>query len=157
MLKFNQTSVGPSPIIDNSTTLDDLVAFALTGGLDATSQPDTSGEATANPAVARCSTAYDQAFATARSGHKTEYNAGLIADKAFRRALPPLTGRENIRDFIACVAHGMLLNAINSAEGARLLYAAQIAHTASEPPPSRQPGRPRQQQPDSQNSQPTAS
>ena len=149
MLKFDQNSAGRSPIIDSSTTLDDMLALALTGAFNAAGKPDTSGEATTNPAVARCSAAYDKAFAAALTKDTSEYRAGHAGDKAFRRALPPLAGRENIRDFIACVAHGMLLKAIDSAEGARLLYAAQIAYTASEPPPSRQPGRPPKQQPDS--------
>jgi hypothetical protein len=48
---------------------------------------------------------------------------------AFRKAIPQLSGQENIRDFIACVAYGMLIKAIPGAEGARLLYAAQVANS----------------------------
>jgi hypothetical protein len=44
--------------------------------------------------------------------------------------MPPLSGHENIRDFIACVAQGILIEAISGSDGARLLYAAQVAHTA---------------------------
>jgi hypothetical protein len=43
--------------------------------------------------------------------------------------LPPLSGFENIRDFIACVAHAMLIGAIMDNLGTKLLYAAQIALT----------------------------
>jgi hypothetical protein len=43
--------------------------------------------------------------------------------------MPPLSGDENIRDFIACTAHGMLIDAISGTDAARLLYAAQVAHT----------------------------
>ncbi len=42
--------------------------------------------------------------------------------------MPPLSGEQNIRDFIACAAHGMLIDAIDPPVGARLLYAAQVAH-----------------------------
>ena len=41
--------------------------------------------------------------------------------------MPDLAGFENIRDFIACTAHGMIIGAIDSIEGAKLLYAAQVA------------------------------
>ena len=54
--------------------------------------------------------------------------ARLIGYSAYRSAMPPLTGPENIRDFIACTAHGMLIEAIDGPDAARLLYAAQIAN-----------------------------
>ena len=54
--------------------------------------------------------------------------------------MPPLSGHENICDFIACVAHGILIEAISGSDGARLLYAAQVAHTAlNVPAQSRKP------------------
>lgn len=49
--------------------------------------------------------------------------------------MPPLSGQQNIQDFIACVAQGMLLGAILVADGSRFLYAAQIAAAASRPQP----------------------
>lgn len=52
------------------------------------------------------------------------------AANAYREAMPPLTGAGNIRDFIACVGHGMLLNVFKESEATKLLYAAQIAHAA---------------------------
>jgi hypothetical protein len=47
------------------------------------------------------------------------------------RAMPPLDSPENIRGFIACVAHGILMEAISPFACNRLLYAAQAAVTAS--------------------------
>jgi hypothetical protein len=81
-----------------------------------------------NPAVARCSDAYESALKEAGEHGKDSVFAELDAEKAFRKALPPLSGLQNIRDFIACVAYGMLLGAISGTDGARLLYAAQVAH-----------------------------
>lgn len=49
------------------------------------------------------------------------------AGEAYRTALPPLTGAVNIRNFVACVAHGMVLNVFQPSEGSKLLYAAQVA------------------------------
>ena len=54
-------------------------------------------------------------------------NASRAASEAFRLATPPLVGAENIRDFIACVAHGILIGVIGGNDGARLLYAGQVA------------------------------
>jgi hypothetical protein len=49
------------------------------------------------------------------------------AGEAYRALLPPLTTRENCRDFIACVAQGILLGAIADKNSGKLLYAAQVA------------------------------
>ena len=46
---------------------------------------------------------------------------------AYRLAMPPLSGYQNICDFIACAGYGMLLGAIKESNGAKLLYAAQVA------------------------------
>jgi hypothetical protein len=56
-----------------------------------------------------------------------EYDAAEKAGEAYRAALPPLTSRDNCRDFIACVAHGILLGAIPESSAGKLLYAAQVA------------------------------
>lgn len=87
-----------------------------------------------NAAVARCCAAAFEAFRAARAKHKGETYAQMDADKAYCTTLPPLSGAENIRDFIACVAHGMSVRAISGPDGARLLYAAQVAYTATRVP-----------------------
>ena len=40
--------------------------------------------------------------------------------------MPPLEGAQNIRYFIDCIAHAMLIEAIPTSDGTRLLYAAQV-------------------------------
>ena len=52
------------------------------------------------------------------------------AQLAYALSIPPLTGADSIGDFIACVTHGMLPGAIPGSDATRLLYAAQIAHSA---------------------------
>ena len=52
---------------------------------------------------------------------------GRIAYAAY---LPKLSNADCIRDFIACVVYGMAIGAIPSSEGTRLLYGAQVAHSA---------------------------
>jgi hypothetical protein len=45
--------------------------------------------------------------------------------------MPPLSTRASCRDFIACVAQGILLGAISEKDGGKLLYAAQVALAAA--------------------------
>jgi hypothetical protein len=89
-----------------------------------------------NPAVIRCSQAMEQAFRDIRSrfaegGDESEdecqNRAAVAAQRAYCQAMPSLSGAENIRNFIACVANGMLLEVFTGAESTRLLYAAQVA------------------------------
>jgi hypothetical protein len=82
-----------------------------------------------NPAVARCCDAGTRAYRTALAKQKSEYSATNAANEAYRLAMPPLDKLENISDFIACVAHGMLIGSIGCEQGARLLYAAQVANS----------------------------
>ncbi|MGA3161091.1 MAG: hypothetical protein ABSC77_07720 [Terracidiphilus sp.] len=86
-------------------------------------------DASANPAVARCMSAWKHVNQRELAKGKSEGMAAHYADQAYRRALPPLSGQDNIRDFIACVAYGLLIDAINNKTGPKLLYAAQIAYS----------------------------
>ena len=52
------------------------------------------------------------------------------ARMAYAANLPKLSNADCIRDFIACVVHGMAIGAIPSSEGTRLLYGDQVAHSA---------------------------
>ncbi len=88
------------------------------------------GSALDNVAVIRACGAAHRAFLAAIAGGKPDEAAWSEGAAAFRRALPPLDTEENIRNFISCVAHGMLIRIIDSAEAPRLLYAAQCAVAA---------------------------
>ena len=60
----------------------------------------------------------------------TEINAVFAADdagEAYRKAMPLRSGYENIRDYIALAAHGMLIGAIYPNRSSHLLNAAQLA------------------------------
>ncbi|MGA2808979.1 MAG: hypothetical protein ABSE87_12665 [Terracidiphilus sp.] len=98
--------------------------------------PEAPSPAFANPAVARCCAASARAYKAAVANGKGKVFSDLNAEQAYRNNLPPLSGPENIRDFIACVAHGMLIGAIEGPAGARLLYAAQVAATTVRSQPS---------------------
>jgi hypothetical protein len=90
--------------------------------------------ATANPAVARCLNAWARVNKAERAKGKSKCEASTEADRAYCEAMPPLSGQENIRDFIACVAHGMIAHIFLLDTATKLLYAAQVAYTTNRGP-----------------------
>lgn len=95
-----------------------------------------------NPVIARCCGAMDRTFSKAYAEHlRREGKSPKEGDdssfayiyalrearKAYRAAMPALCGANNIRDFIACVAHGILLEIFERSDATKLLYAAQVA------------------------------
>jgi hypothetical protein len=84
--------------------------------------------AAANPAVARCLDARARANKAERAKGKSKCDASNEADQAYCDAMPPLSGSENISDYIACVAHAMTAQIISPFMSTKLLYAAQVAH-----------------------------
>jgi hypothetical protein len=102
----------------------------MTETIEATPAPTTEENATPegeNSSLNYCIDAYMRAYKRAKRQGKGQSSALESADRAFRLAIPLLTGNENLRDFVVCVAHGMLLESISGPAGARLLYAAQVA------------------------------
>jgi hypothetical protein len=100
-----------------------------------------SGPAASNAAIGACCNAFLRTFRAVRAADN-EFHAKLAAITSYSAALPALSGAENIRDFIACVAHGLLLGIIDEAKAARLLYAAQVARNAHAQPPLRRDSAP---------------
>ena len=78
-----------------------------------------------------------------------ERDAEKEANEAFLAAMPPLSGHQNICDFIACVTHAYMWEIIRHQQAEHLFAAAKIALSALrlEPEPAesvrRGPGRPR--------------
>ena len=96
--------------------------------------PNIEPVATSNPprtALEKCLEAHAMAKSAAEASQKPSQAVDEIAGAAFCKAIPPLRGRANIREFIDCVAHGMLINIIQPNQGSKLLYAAQVAYTAT--------------------------
>jgi hypothetical protein len=81
----------------------------------------------ANPAVALCVEAWQAIHKVTWEQTRNPYTAERCAGKAYRLAMPPLTGYQNICDFIACAGYGMLLGAFKADAGGKFLYAAQVA------------------------------
>ncbi|MGA8730419.1 MAG: hypothetical protein WB608_16825 [Terracidiphilus sp.] len=83
---------------------------------------------THNPAIACCCEAYNARLRAARASQEHMSMARIEARQAYCRAMPPLCSSQNISDFVACVAYGILIEAIRGSDAARLLSAAQIAN-----------------------------
>ena len=89
--------------------------------------PTASSAVSANPAVARCLNAWEPVYRKELAKSRFKKLAAREAAQLYRDAMPPLSGYENIRDFIACTARGVLIGAIDATEASKLLYAAQVA------------------------------
>jgi hypothetical protein len=100
---------------------------------------DKSSPARQIPAVALCCDAWEAAFLASYSQDRNEIRARSCANRAYRNALPPLANYESICDFIACVAHGIVIQAIDDDIGSKLLYASQIAVGALRNAPKAKP------------------
>jgi hypothetical protein len=80
-----------------------------------------------NLAIARCYSEWQRVYKAEKAKGQHRVLAANSAGEAYRKVMPPLSGQENIRDFVACVAHGMLIGAVEGKDGTKLLYAAQVA------------------------------
>jgi len=80
-----------------------------------------------NPAIARCMSAWIRAYKAEKAINNDDFDAMRKGNHAYCNSMPRLSGYDNIRDFIACVAHGMLIRIIDRDDGAKILYAAQVA------------------------------
>ncbi len=92
--------------------------------------PPADAPSSENPAVLRCLDAYRRAWKTQKAKGQSDPWARNYAEKAYRDAMPKLSGEKNIGDFIACVADGILVGAITIKEATTLFYAAQVAISA---------------------------
>jgi hypothetical protein len=102
----------------------------MTEAIETTSAPTAAEEPVTvpeNPAIARCLNAWACAYKAEKAIKNDHYEAVRKGNHGYCKAMPRLSGYENIRDFIACVAHGMLIGAIDCDYSAKLLYAAQVA------------------------------
>jgi len=95
-----------------------------------------------NPAIRRCLEAYKCAYEAEFAKRQDRVRAELAAEAAYRSAMPLLVGRANIRNYIACVGHGILIGTVYPNHSGSLLYAAQVALNGL-PRKPRLPGRPR--------------
>ena len=87
--------------------------------------------------------AYDVKLGELKGAGEAKFHASRAGAEAYRNAMPMLAGYDGIRDFVACVAHGMLIDAFRLDDARQLLYAAQVANGALNhaPKPAPMPAR----------------
>ena len=96
---------------------------------------------TGNLAAARCMQVYEEVYEAELARGTRITTAKEHAAQKYRTAIPAPAGRDGIRNFIACVAHGVLLGAIIPRESTALLYAAQVAQSTLRVPAPPDPKR----------------
>ena len=89
-----------------------------------------------NLAVDICVDTYTKLMQEEGSQNLSAQSLALKSRIAYCALLPRLSDSDSLRDFIACVVHGMAIGVIPSTEGTRLLYGAQVA-IAALPSPKR--------------------
>jgi len=102
-----------------------------------------SGHPSENAAVARCIRAFQRAYKkefASLDEDDSKYPAEKAGREAYLRALPPLSGHQNICDFIACIAYADLTGIIRHRDAQHFLESAKIA-VAARREPSSQPKR----------------
>jgi hypothetical protein len=83
-----------------------------------------------NTTVQNCCHAYNNVLTAERAKGLKDFEAGQKALRAYRNAMPHLTSHANVRGFIACIGHAMLIEIMRESTGTKLLYAAQVALAA---------------------------
>jgi hypothetical protein len=82
-------------------------------------------------AIRRCHAAWKRAYDIClEEGGDNSINRVTAASQAapvYRAAMPALDTLDNVRDFIACTAHGILIEAVPAHLAGQLLYSAQVA------------------------------
>jgi hypothetical protein len=106
-----------------------------------------------NPSVSRCIRAWSRAYHKKLNEDESDDEAEEAGKRCYLRAMPPLAGYENVRDFIACVTYALLVEIIRPFEAEHYFAAANVALGAlrREKKPARSPGRPRKTAPTEEN------
>jgi hypothetical protein len=77
---------------------------------------------------------FDSYLSSTKGGNIDKHFAAREGDLAYCKAIPILTGKDSVCDFIACIAHGILIGAVPSDRAGALLYAAQIVSSVDSRP-----------------------
>ena len=89
-------------------------------------------KSTSKAAIRRCHAAWKRAYDAYIQRKGDDFLSRAMAKTgdapdAYRAAMPALDSIENVRNFIACTAHGILIETIPQQCAGQLLYAAQVA------------------------------
>lgn len=93
-----------------------------------------------NPAVQHCRKAWDDAYdeeMRTLGEDADDRPAKRAGNQAYLCALPPASGYQDIRDFIACVMHALVLHVLDAEDVEDYLAGAKVALSALRQKPQR--------------------
>jgi hypothetical protein len=100
---------------------------ALAGSITTKDPSDNSGK----EAIASCMRSWNYAYKKrAEEKHPSEYECEKAGSKAYLNAVPPLSGLENICDFIACINYASMRGVVTHSDATHYLANARIALAA---------------------------
>ncbi len=100
---------------------------ALAGSIAAKDSSDNSGK----EAIASCMRSWNYACKKrAEAKHATDWECEKAGNKAYLNAVPPLSGLQNICDFIACINSASMKGVVTHNEATHYLANARIALAA---------------------------
>jgi len=91
------------------------------------SRPNNPAHPDEHTAIARCILARQRAFGKALACGKSDFGASIDGNQAFLHALPPLSGFDNIRDYVACLTYAIAAGVISNQIAGVLLEGAKVA------------------------------
>ena len=83
-----------------------------------------------NPVVQRCCEARNRVLADCKGLAISDYTASCMGSEAFVAAMPDLTTIQEIKDYAACIAHGVVIGAVDGKQAPKLLSAAKLVLSA---------------------------
>ena len=81
---------------------------------------------TRNAALHRCCQARNRALADCKGLNVSDWQSGDIAAEAFLACLPDLDSIQSIKDYAACINHGIAISVLKPADGNAMLATARV-------------------------------
>jgi hypothetical protein len=108
------------------------MAFKSISDITGVGEPQTSSDDSGKKAIDVCMSAWNSAHDERNEDEdSTDWDCEKAGNKAYLRAVPPLSGYKNICDFIACINYASITGVIASNEATHYLANAKIALSAT--------------------------
>ncbi len=107
------------------------MAFTSISAMAAAGEPQTFSDNSGKEAIEICLEAWNRGHdEQAKDEDSTEYDCGQAGNLAYLKATPPLSGYQNICDFIACINYGSMTDIVRHRDAKIYLENARIALSA---------------------------
>ena len=107
------------------------MAFTSISAMTAAGDPQASSDCSGKEAIEICLEAWNRGHdEQAEDENSTEYDCGQAGNRAYLKATPPLSGYQNICDFIACINYGSMTDIVRHRDAKIYLENARVALSA---------------------------